>query len=440
MKEKLFIILALVLVVVVLAALSAANYKQTEKSPDTEASPNRSTFNSGATGTQAFFSLLDETGHRVVRWQQQTAALLTAKPKDRPSVFVVVGYTRREFTKPEADALLDWVSSGGRLVLIDRDPPKALVKTSSMWTISTSSDESFEIYSVDPADQRQMTLETGAAKPVQPSLYTSGVNAVQISRFAGRVTFISQDGIATADMNEIEPTVAVSAEYSPAVHVAGGDANVVVDAPYGEGSVVILSDPFVVSNGGISLVDNARLAVNLVSAGDGLIAFDEYHQGYGADNNRFLQFFAGTPVVALFLQACLIVGALFYSQSRRFARPVPEPEADRLTKLEYIAAMAELQQRTRAYDLAIENIYSEFRRRVTPALGLNGLTAKPHDIAAAISSVTGDAAAKVETTLFKCEEIIRGEPTNKREVVRLTAELREIETRLGLHRRSGRKL
>ncbi|MEO7658506.1 MAG: hypothetical protein ABIV48_02730 [Pyrinomonadaceae bacterium] len=39
-----------------------------------------------------------------------------------------------------------------------------------------------------------------------------------------------------------------------------------------------------------------------------------------------------------------------------------------------------------------------------------------------------------ERTLHQCEEIIRGEPTNKREVLRLAAELREIEQKLGMTR------
>jgi hypothetical protein len=45
----------------------------------------------------------------------------------------------------------------------------------------------------------------------------------------------------------------------------------------------------------------------------------------------------------------------------RFARALPANEPNRLFKLEYVSAMAELQRRTKVYDLAIENIYNEFR-------------------------------------------------------------------------------
>ena len=59
-------------------AVNAASYTQKEKTPDSEAVPNRSTYNSGATGTQAFYTLLAETGRKVTRWQDAPAALSTA--------------------------------------------------------------------------------------------------------------------------------------------------------------------------------------------------------------------------------------------------------------------------------------------------------------------------------------------------------------------------
>lgn len=96
--------------------------------------------------------------------------------------------------------------------------------------------------------------------------------------------------------------------------------------------------------------------------------------------------------------------------------------------------MAELQNRTRAFDLAIENIYNDFRRRVTRYFGLDNFTATPGEIAERVAERTGREKAAVETTLFSCEEIIRGEPSNKREIVRLASELRAIEQELGLTR------
>ena len=153
--------------------------------------------------------------------------------------------------------------------------------------------------------------------------------------------------------------------------------------------IVFVTDPYIVSNAGIAIADNAQLGINLVATNGGIVAFDEYHQGYGIDNNRFIQFFAGTPVVAIFIQAVVLIGFVFYSQSRRFARPVPEAEPDRLSKLEYVAAMAELQSRTRAYDLAIENIYNEFRRRAARLFGLEIHQATSRELAIRIAERVG---------------------------------------------------
>ena len=174
---------------------------------------------------------------------------------------------------------------------------------------------------------------------------------------------------------------------APLAHFANDTATFVAEMPYGGGRIVYLSDPFVVANGGILMADNAQLAINLVDTG-GTIAFDEYHQGFGAGNNQIVEYFSGTPVVAIFLQLFAIAAFVFYSRSRRFARPVPEPEPDRLSKLEYVASMAELQRRTRAYDLALENIYSDFRRRVSKLFGVDNTLTPQREIAVRIAERT----------------------------------------------------
>ncbi len=414
-----------------LAGLNAASYTQKETVPDSEVSPNRSTFNPGATGTQAYFSLLSETGRKATRWQQAPAALLTASANARPAVFVITGNIKRAFSEPDTVQLLRWVSEGGRLVVIDREPPDGLAVTTSSWKVEFENETRFDVFDVDPSDQTRMTADTPAIKPVQPGIFSSSVNAVQPSRLASTVNI---EPISPGKDERISSTVESPTDSAPLIHFATADKNLVVEAPFGSGKIVFVTDPYIVSNAGIAIADNAQLGINLVATNGGIVAFDEYHQGYGIDNNRFIQFFAGTPVVAIFVQAVVLIGFIFYSQSRRFARPVPEAEPDRLSKLEYVAAMAELQSRTRAYDLAIENIYNEFRRRAARLFGLEIHQATSRELAIRIAERVGLDRSQTETTLFKCEEIIRGEPTNKKQVVALTSELREIERKLGLTR------
>jgi len=195
-----------------------------------------------------------------------------------------------------------------------------------------------------------------------------------------------------------------------------------------------LSDPYVVSNGGINLVDNAQLATNIVASGGGIIAFDEFHQGYGAGQNRLFDYFAGTPLTAVLLQLAALAAFVLFTQSRRFARPLPENSLSRLSKLEYVAAMAELQQRTKAFDLAMENIYKDFRRRVSRLVGADALKTSSADLAALIAERAKLNRAEVELLLTKCENIMYGEPTNKKEMLNLIGNLRDVEGKLGLKR------
>lgn len=433
MKQRLLMLAVFALLIAVLVGLNAASYQQKEKTPDSEFAADRSSYNAGPTGTQAYFSLLNETGRKAVRWQEPPSSLLTSGSA-RPNVFVLIGSLKREFTDEEAESLLRWVSEGGRLVIIDREPPAKLTTTTVNWRIAVSTRQVRALLMVDPADQQQMIAETAAVKPVQPSTLTESVTSVQPSRFSSSISAEQFPGASEDPMRRSASPAAEPSQIAPLIHVPLADDGLVVDAPFGSGKIVFVADPYIVSNGGIALADNARLGVNLVSVKDGIIAFDEYHHGFGSDKNRFFQFFAGTPVIAIFLQAAFLAGLLFYSRSRRFARPVPEPEPDRLSKLEYVTAMAELQRRTHAYDLAIENIYTEARVRICRTLGLDTMTAKPREIAISLVERIGGKEDEFEATLFKCEEITRGEPTGKREVRYLIAALRDVEQKLGILR------
>jgi len=452
-KQKLFIIIAIVLTVAAFVGLNAASYTQQPQKAENEATPNRSTFNPGPTGTQAFYTLLTETGRKAVRWQEP-ADNLVARKRDMPATFVIIGPVRRDFTDQEVSGLLRWVSSGGRLVLIDREPIEKLAVTSTDWKVDVAPQNLLTIFDTDPSDQAAMTKSMAAAKPAQPSVLTQGVNAVQFSQFASAIKIESMSAAAkkptgpppgrtkpqpayspdTADGSQDDYTDESPSEPGPVIQMSAGGRNVLAEVPYGAGKVIVLSDPFVVANGGIGIADNAKLAINLAESGGGPIAIDEYHHGYGANNNRLLEFFAGTPVVAIFFQCLVLAGLISYSRSRRFGRPVPYAEPDRLSKLEYVGAMAELQRRTRALDLALENIYSDFRRRVGKLFGLEIHSVSRGDLAAAIAERTSLSRADIEKLLGKCEDIVAGERTNDREVLDCVRSIRRIEHRLGLRK------
>jgi len=118
-----------------------------------------------------------------------------------------------------------------------------------------------------------------------------------------------------------DPAPLIDSEFSPAPveHFADGregEGALLLDYAYGEGRIVLLSDPYMISNAGLSRADNLQLAVNIVAGSGGLIAFDEYHHGHGASRNRTFAYFAGTPMLAFAGQAALIAARTLSSSPR----------------------------------------------------------------------------------------------------------------------------
>src|SRR2546423_5069207 len=114
MRERLFIIGSIAVLLMLLVGLNAASYVRVEREPELEIKPDRSTYNAGPTGTRALYEYLVESGRQVVRWRDPAAALTDAQHK-RPATFVVVGRLRVFYTKDEGLKLRQWVASGGRL-------------------------------------------------------------------------------------------------------------------------------------------------------------------------------------------------------------------------------------------------------------------------------------------------------------------------------------
>jgi hypothetical protein len=223
---------------------------------------------------------------------------------------------------------------------------------------------------------------------------------------------------------------------APVFHLSDERGALLADFARGRGRIVVLSDPFIVANRGINRADNLQLAVNVITAGGGgLIAFDEFHQGRGTTRNEFAAYFAGTPVLAMCAQLFLIAAAIVWTRGRRFARPLPAPRVDRRSKLEFVASMAELQQRARAFDLAIENVYGRTRRALA-RYGGSDVSAPRATIAAAVAARSGRGRDEIESLMRECEDAINGAPVTPRCSLALVASLRELERALGIRMRA----
>ena len=430
MRQRLTIILTFVVIIGLLVILNTLTYVKEDKTQDHEVNPNRSTYHSGPTGTRALHDFLNESGYKVIRWRETPEKLL-GDAGQMVNTFVVVGQTQVSFTEDEAIALLEWVARGGQFVLIDRAVDRELVPKSGGWAIN-SRELGFPTLDVNPGDASQMTKNVSALRPVQPTVLTRSVDTVMPSRFASRLNIVppSEEEEEWTDSDAL-----LIGSPAPIVHIADPNGALLVDYAYGLGRIVVLSDPYIVTNGGIRLNDNLQLAVNTLAGQEGLIAFDEYHQGKGVTQNAFAQYFAGTPVLALGAQIVLLVLLVLWTNARRFGRPLPLPQVDRRSSLEFVASMAELQERSRAFDLAIENIYTRTRRVLARHAGVNYNSSRS-EIAARIAERSTIDRQRLETLMRQCEEAINGEPINWRQSIDLVRRLREVERDLGLRMRS----
>jgi len=438
MRQRLTIILTFVVIIGLLVIINSLTYVKQDKGADQELNPNRSTYHSGPTGTRALHDFLNESGYKVIRWRETPDKLLGASGQ-MVATFVVVGQTQISFTEEEALALLKWVARGGRFVLIDREISHDLAPKSGGWAID-SREFGFPTIDVNPADASQMTKNVTALRPVQPTVLTRSVDTVMPSRFASRLYIAppakgEEEAFDLDTFERPQPDEKVWESRAPIVHIADRNGALLVDYAYGMGRVVVLSDPYLVTNGGIRLNDNLQLAINTLAAGEGLIAFDEYHQGKGITQNAFASYFAGTPVLALGGQIVLLVLLILWTNARRFGRPLPLPHVDRRSSLEFVASMAELQERSRAFDLAIENIYTRMRRVLARHAGVNYNSSRS-EIATRIAERSTIDRQKLETLMRQCEDAINGEPINWRQSIDLVRRLREVERDLGLRMRS----
>ena len=469
MRQRLTIILTFVVIVGVLVVLNMITYVKEEKLRDSEILPNRSTYHSGPTGTRALHDFLSESGYKVMRWREAPERLLS-EAGSNVSTFVVIGTTQLPFSDEQSRVLREWISRGGCFVFIDRDfnfnDPSGLGR----WNLSSRTFE-FPAFDVNPGDAAEMTKDVDAVTPVQPTRLTHNVASVMPSRYGARVNitpvepkvtgygigagkatetpgpededfpplFESEESPTPATEADVPPPAVVPPEKTlstaPVVHLADKNGAVLVDYVYGNGRIILLTDPYIVTNAGIRANDNLQLAINVLTSNEGLIAFDEYHQGRGVTRNAFASYFSGTPVIAIGAQIVLLILLVLWTNARRFGRPLPLPHVDRRSSLEFVASMAELQERSRAFDLAIENIYSRTRRVLARYAGVNYNSSRS-EIAQRVAARSTIDAHQLETLMRQCEETINGEPINWRQAVDLVKRLRELERKLGLRMRS----
>jgi len=354
-----------------------------------EVTGDRSSYRSTPFGTKAFFTLLEERGYEVARFEKPFTEL---KNQDPGTLIVIALPPKHNPDEEEFTALNKWVEAGGLLVIVDRE-------------IDLNIDD--------------MTVHTERAnaksevRPLQPTLFTRNVERLALSQHATRVRVDSRE-----------------ATY----HIGDDQAAVLADVQVGKGRMVLLTDQYVVANNGISEADNVIVALNMLAERPGgRIVFDEYHHGYGrsSTSGSLMSYFRGTPVPWMLAQAGLLAALIVYTYGRRFGRPVPLRIERRTTNLEFVSSMANITRLAQASDLAMQNIYYEFRKRLCRFSG-SPASIENDKLAAVAARRASLDQRELAMLLGRCEEISRGAQVSESELLKLVTRTREIESQLGL--------
>ncbi|HEU0175795.1 MAG TPA: DUF4350 domain-containing protein [Blastocatellia bacterium] len=429
--------ITVIIVIFALIAMSVAGDIKFDRPSENEFEPNRSTYNSGPTGTRAFYQFLEESGTPVARWRGRYSQL-HAEAKD--SILVIIGpfLSGQTISDDETGALQGWISTGGRALIISRVP------------IEQFGDPSIRAKAPDKSPARDATPEQFIYEDsdqliAQPTELTRKVRGLALSNLASRLSFHPRDGKGAAEganaagdaeapadrsaIKDKDEEYSAPTLYAPVIHLGDKDGAALADFSYGAGRVIFLSDPYVVANNGIARGGNLTLAMNILGsmgAPDRRILFDEFHHGYHNDGNPLVNYFRGTPAPWLLLQGLALSLLIIYACGRRFARPLPLPQVDRHSPLEFVGSMANLQQAARAHELALENIYPRFKASLCRRLGLSSRASRDEIIARARRRRFPISEIELRQTLSDAEMTLAGESIDDARLLTMVSRMRRI--------------
>ncbi len=442
--------LIVAIVITLMIGLNLLLYVKPEPPPEDEFSGDRSSYSGRPYGSLGYYTFLEESRFPVGRWRKAYTDL-PQSPETR-TLFVIAPSPEYAPTRKELGALKTWVSNGGVVVIFDRTLRLELGRR-----LLTTGERlpAFE-------DKSGSIFENGlvqAALPWQPSPLFQGVKRIAVSEYATTVRLeVAPPSLPKSDAPfddeaaepaAAEPTTEPKDEPGLALVPLAGSAGKTFfgEIRYGKGRILCIADPYVIANNGIREGDNAAFArniavrtLNLTENGDGKIMFDEYHHGRRDSGKGLigtLSYFRGTPApwMALHLIACGVL--ILYTAGRRFARPLPMKKRSRASSLEFVSAMAQIQKVAESHDLAIENFYIRFHRRLCRYGGVPP-TASLKDISDAVAKRSGKTASEIRALVERCTEILNGKSTTEREMLKLTRAIRTMEDELQLNKISTR--
>lgn len=273
----------------------------------------RTTYSATAGGYKALYLWLQALNIPIHRWEKPLGDL-----PSKASILLMVEPELGPGTG-ELKALKKWVGDGGTFILIARRP-NLFLKNIGM--------KLRPVFGMHHKEDKVKTFR------YQPGPYTRGIRILHSRGHPG--------------LGSSRPEMVV--------HIRSSWGGLLAVQEEGEGRVIALADPDLMSNESLRDGDHSRLALNLVVAhrGDGSLLVDEYHHGYGRATS-VLEHLAHSRALQPMLQGVLLLLILWAAKGRRFGPARLLIQEERRSSLEYVRAMAQLFQRARVRVVAFES-------------------------------------------------------------------------------------
>jgi hypothetical protein len=192
-----------------------------------------------------------------------------------------------------------------------------------------------------------------------------------------------------------------------------GSRPAAVAVSHGQGRVLIVPDPSVLTHRGLLRDDNATFLYNLAAldAEEGRVYFDEYHHGIrsGAGFWSYLRYHSQHWIV---LQLLLVGGIVWWAFGRRLGPAQPMPIIKRADGVDYASSVARIYEKADARPLVAGIVARHFVAAVTAHLRLRRGTA-PAEILKTWRKRNGDKSAAALARLLPAAIELRKNPPPK---------------------------
>jgi hypothetical protein len=271
----------------------------------------------------------------------------------------------------EVASLLDWVAEGNTL-LYCCDRPTNLHRRLGL---GATTDRSDDLVPVEFGD---------------PSPYTAGIDRLVVE---GRST--------------------VEGDVGLPLWWVGPDPGAVL-VRRGQGRVLVVADPSLLTLRGLQREDNVLFLVNVVrrSARDGRVYFDEYHHGLRAGGG-FWGYLRYHALQWALLPILLVVAVAVWRAAVRLGPAVPTPHEARADAVDYASAVARIYHRAGARRLLARVLARDFLAPLTRHLRLRRAAVPAEILAAWRQRYPEESARRLQGLLRGAAELRKGNVSDR---------------------------